>query len=244
MSRGKVSKGQRLIIPAVDWNDTLDSNAWVRARRADGGAGAYKDDLRHTGLVLVKNTTASDYAQFDILGIDGIVFTPTESPDEFKSHPVLKGGAPTADHTAKFCVLQEPIKAGAIGRAIIDGVTVARVHFASDSDGWCDVYASQPTKLLSATSGSARVLYREVTTNPYWAVVQLGVWSPVQIGKTDASHAKGASGDISIYTGTAGSESDTGYNISAYNRFAAVASGKWVVITKINASWYLTAAEC
>ena len=64
------------------------------------------------------------------------------------------------------------------------------------------------------------------------------------LGKTDASHAKGASGTVSVWVGTAGSETDSTINVTAYNRFAAVASGKWVHLTATNGQWYLDAAEC
>lgn len=50
------------------------------------------------------------------------------------------------------------------------------------------------------------------------------------LGKTDASHAKSATGTVSIYSGaTVGSETDTTVNkTGVYNRFADLASGKWV----------------
>lgn len=68
------------------------------------------------------------------------------------------------------------------------------------------------------------------------------------IGKTDASHAKSATGTISIYAGsTLGSESDTSVNMTGvYNRFAAVATTKWVRCEWNNEAqqWELTAAEC
>src|SRR5690606_9236196 len=56
----------------------------------------------------------------------------------------------------------------------------------------------------------------------------------LKIGKTDAAHAKGSSGTISVWTGPAGSETDSGKNITAFNRFADLGSGKWVVAARIN----------
>lgn len=64
------------------------------------------------------------------------------------------------------------------------------------------------------------------------------------LGVTDAAIAKGASGTISIYTGTPGSESDSGVNVTAYNRFGAVAITKYVWVDHNGFGWYLTAAEC
>ena len=70
-----------------------------------------------------------------------------------------------------------------------------------------------------------------------------GAWGI--LGKTNASHAKGAAGDVSIWAGDPGSESDTGFDLEdVYNRFADVGSGKWVWCHHNGKGWYLTAAEC
>jgi hypothetical protein len=62
------------------------------------------------------------------------------------------------------------------------------------------------------------------------------------IGKTDSSHAKGATGTISIYDGN---EVDTTDNMTGVdNLFATVASGKWVDVEWRGGRWYLTSAEC
>lgn len=66
------------------------------------------------------------------------------------------------------------------------------------------------------------------------------------LGKTDAAHAKGATGTISIYTGTTkGSETDSGRNIEGvYNRFADLAADKWVLLHWVAGGWELIAGEC
>jgi hypothetical protein len=68
-------------------------------------------------------------------------------------------------------------------------------------------------------------------------------------GKTDASHAKSATGTISIYWGTTvGSEADTTVNMTnVYNRYCDVATTKWVTCSYIAGAtanpWELTDAE-
>jgi hypothetical protein len=66
-----------------------------------------------------------------------------------------------------------------------------------------------------------------------------------QIGKTDAAHNKGANGTISIYSGTdPTSLTDTTDNVTAYNRFGNIASGKWVLVWTMPWGFEITAAEC
>lgn len=59
----------------------------------------------------------------------------------------------------------------------------------------------------------------------------------LQLGKPDSNIAANASGTISIYRGTPGSETDTGENVTAYTRIALTAA-KWVSVTRINGHYY------
>lgn len=66
----------------------------------------------------------------------------------------------------------------------------------------------------------------------------------VLFGKTDSSHAKSASGTVSIWSGTTSTLSDTGDNVTAYNRFADLDSGKWVAVVEVPWGYELIAGEC
>lgn len=71
-------------------------------------------------------------------------------------------------------------------------------------------------------------------------VIEPGEGSMV-LCKTDASHAKGATGTVSIYSD---SSTDTGDNVQAVNLYADLDSGKWAHARKIKGIWYLIAGEC
>jgi hypothetical protein len=65
------------------------------------------------------------------------------------------------------------------------------------------------------------------------------------IGKTDAALAKGTSGTISVYSGASSSSlTDTGDNITAYNRFGAIAANRFVFVWTLPWGFEVTAAEC
>lgn len=73
---------------------------------------------------------------------------------------------------------------------------------------------------------------------------------PVRLGKTTASWTKGTTATIELYEeGTPPSESKktpTADTLTGcVNKFATVASGKWVIVAKGgNGAWYLISAEC
>lgn len=66
----------------------------------------------------------------------------------------------------------------------------------------------------------------------------------LKLGKTDADHDVDTSGTVSVWSGTPGSETDTTDNITAYNRFADVASDSWVWCANNGDGWYIVAARC
>lgn len=161
------------------WNQMLDMLRWWRKETHYTGA----DLIRHTkqtGIIWVKNSstvdvdevpTPQDCDRFDVLGIDGPLFGPDEAPDEFKNRVVLDCVTPVdPDHLHKFVILAEPIVAGGIGRAYIDGVCPARVSIGNAAHKYADIDDGETDQLASAAGGAAQILWTDDT----WAVVRLG----------------------------------------------------------------------
>ena len=105
----KVKSGDPLKIPAATFNTFVDS-ARDYLQRQQGAAQKPTQAFRQTGIVPVKNGSGTDAARFAVLGIDGPIFTPTDSLDSFKNTIALKGITPAAaSHAGKFAILQEPV---------------------------------------------------------------------------------------------------------------------------------------
>jgi len=110
----------------------------------------------------VRNSSGADQARFRVLGISGVVVTPDTDLNEFASRFILDGVLPTSEHAGKFCVLQEPIPNGGIGRAVVVGVTPVIVSGNSDNAPKYVNVTSDQTYLTSSESG-AQVLYEQPT---------------------------------------------------------------------------------
>jgi len=68
-----------------------------------------------------------------------------------------------------------------------------------------------------------------------------------KLGRTASAWTKGTSKVLTIYDqGTPLNEttSTPATTVTAYNKFADVAAGKWVMVSLFRGEWYLTAAEC
>jgi transcription elongation factor len=64
------------------------------------------------------------------------------------------------------------------------------------------------------------------------------------LGKTGSTWTKGTAQNVTVWAGAAGSEQATSDVLRAWNKFATVQSGKWVMLGRIGEHWYLIAAEC
>lgn len=190
-----VHAGEPLVITADDYNACLEAARARQMRQFDRGP-APVPALPAAGRVLIKNTSAAHRVRGDVLGITGVLFTRQDNPGGFYAGPVLTGTTPDADdHTGKFVVLAEPLAAGKLGHALIDGLCVTRVKMNSEDDRFADVRDGDATQLDSAGSGLAQLLWiepagqREVTGTAVCLVRLGGAASPVECVRITAFDA-------------------------------------------------------
>jgi hypothetical protein len=190
MSLEHVQPGQKLRIPAADYNACLDAARDLRARRA-GQPGRLSGDHRtDRGLILVRNDSGEDLEAFDILGLGAATTDVWPTPDDNESafkygSPFFLGKLPAlADHVGRFCVvLGAMAKSGdghsAIGPAAIAGVVPVHVNVLSADDWWADVDDGEHLTLRSGPSGSAQLLYKSAAgTGCMWCLARLGQGLP------------------------------------------------------------------
>ena len=171
---GKVQSGEKLRIPAAAYNAFVDTALDLR-RRQQAVQQSSTTEARQTGIILVRNDSGADRGRFDVLGISGVVITPTDNPDAFKSKVALVGVSPTeAQHAGRFVVLLEPIVGGKIGQACAAGVTIARVDVVDTDHKFADVSDGTAAQLKSVQGGAGAILWKESGTGVKWAVVRIG----------------------------------------------------------------------
>ena len=93
-----------------------------------------------------------------------------------KFHFALNGQLPDADHPGNFVVLQEPIPAGELGRAMVAGVTPVQVTIRNESDQYAEVRSDGEDgwDFLSGSVGSAQILWHQPGTGVQWSLIRLG----------------------------------------------------------------------
>jgi hypothetical protein len=169
-----VRPGDKLRISAREknaWNAVARDFQQHQFDSRDNGQAAPDDGVS----LLVKNTTGDDLNQFSIVGISGILFSPTDNLDGFKNGPVLKGVNPAVpDHDNRFAVLLSPAKDGTLALAKFAGPCILKVNVTDAAHLYAKVYPGDTTKLISHPTLGIPILYKESGTGTKWAVVLLG----------------------------------------------------------------------
>jgi hypothetical protein len=182
MTMKKVQPGDKLRIPAATFNTMIDAaddflrrrNSVTRKRPPQADTGPHS--------VLVRNDTGEDCPRFGILEPwTGLVFTPEDDPGLFLHTWAFKGRKPSdwQAGAAQFLLITiEPIAAGKVGHAVIDGITPVRLDLTDTSHEFAVPLHNDTGKLQSTWPNPAAIpiIWREdpYTTGEQWAIVNLG----------------------------------------------------------------------
>lgn len=65
-----------------------------------------------------------------------------------------------------------------------------------------------------------------------------------KVAKTVGAHAAGATQAVAIWTGTTGSETDSGATVECYNRYMGLNGDATIVIAHTGSGWEIITANC
>lgn len=169
-------------------------NAFIDAARAHRrGVHPFAGDPVHfhrsQTVIMVENDEASiDVDQFGILEIDGLVIEPRydggDNTHNFLEQPVFKGYVPGYNaHFGWWVVTLEPIAHGEFGKAVVSGITYAKIRKPDQDTGeepfrFAEVDDGEYEYLRAANGGQAALLWlddtpidEEEADDVYWGVI-------------------------------------------------------------------------
>ncbi|MBD3671910.1 MAG: hypothetical protein HUJ26_00155 [Planctomycetaceae bacterium] len=198
-------------------------------------------------VVLVRNDTGADITiPHGVVKIGGPLIAPADRSNVVFERPLVAGELP--DEDPDWCVLQQPLADGAIGRAVLSGLTWVRIDVIDEADTHCVATAGETGFLESSTSGPGFILWKESGTGEKWALIRISneEGAIFRLGKADADIASRTTGTVSVYKGSLGSETDSTNNITGvFNLSDQQADiNKWVLLLKVNNGWALLPLEC
>lgn len=129
----KVVPGQRFSIGANDWNQIADVVNSQSPRMGAGIAGNTSNQY-----ILISNTTDNAISIYGIVELDGLAIDPIIQENTYQE-PVFNAIYPLAEHDNEhttYAIAQEPIAPGCVGRAIINGISLAQGAYTTAISGY------------------------------------------------------------------------------------------------------------
>jgi hypothetical protein len=170
----KVSSGEKFKVKANTWNSFIDAANYHKNHQLQLGSEALRGNAK-TGIILVSNDSGGLLEQFSPVVLDDLIIQPDddEKEQEFKSRvPVFSGKKVSADNKDKpFAILQVPLESEKLGKALLQGITPAKINIGNESHKYAKLSASG---LVSTSIGIGRILWKESGTGEKWALLQLG----------------------------------------------------------------------
>ena len=129
----KVVPGQRFSIGANDWNQIADT---VNSRSNRIGAGDRNNASNQ--YILISNTTDDAITIYGIVELDGLAIDPVVRYNTYQE-PVFNAIYPLAEHDNEhttYAIAQEPIAPGCVGKAMINGISLAKGAYTTAISGY------------------------------------------------------------------------------------------------------------
>lgn len=249
----RLNAGDRFRVQASTWNRMVDA-AEAYSAGLQGNRVPLAWPNTDAGVVLVRNDTGADLDQFSVVGIDGFAFDPAVAAElpQFKRRAILGAATPVeGTHDTRLAILQEPLADGAIGRAVVCGVTPVQITVAA-GETWM-----RHARLVDGESGTLdlcswgyRVLEIESGAGTKWAYVAMGsvgTQAPIH-GVLDGALSDGDSATMSVWTGDP--LADSGENITVHDRFInggddlEASTRVWAVWAPDGHKHYVMGASC
>jgi hypothetical protein len=170
----RVSEGDRVTISAGTWNTLQDVAAQFEDQTLPSGLGPNGVPPRIPALQC-QVQAAVRVAPGGILSYGGspITLSAPAGIDGQAERPLLLGKTP--DFTSRnLCVVPDGLESGQIGRAVFQGITIARVHNTGASSKFAGVDRKVQTQLATSGNGLVPILHMDhaVGTVDY-AIVQI-----------------------------------------------------------------------
>ena len=213
----KVAAGQAFVPRAGTWNAFIDAARYVKNMQGGMTVDGGKRQAR-AGIVLVHNTSDDDMPVFAPMYISEPI---VEVEDEETALKFMDGlPAFTVDNFSEeedlekpLVILQQPVKANAMGKALIFGITPIRLvnSDADDENEYVVPGLEDNSAFETATSSNCRIIWKG-EGDESWAIVQM-----------NSTVSEGYNGPFKIIDGESGIEIVDGMELD--DNYAGYAMG-------------------
>ncbi|MDY3555299.1 hypothetical protein R5W24_004440 [Gemmata sp. JC717] len=230
-----VQPGAPLVIQANTWNRFIDAARIAEAQGQDAGGPVpvEADGWRPASVVRARNNGETTIPPHAILTPSAAVLSPVDKSLEARRRPLIDVATP-ASADDPIAIAFDSIAYQEIGRFVVSGVTVALVEVTDTAHRYARPVAGDRTKLVSATSGPARLLVAPTETGTERRYVLLGGGS----GAGDGGGSGGTAGGCGWVAGLTADDCLEAKAFGASGRCSALTAGAAASLTtEDGATW-------
>ena len=213
MAFTKVTKGQKFQPTATVWNGFVDAANWVQQQQQNTLQNIERLKNQN-GIILAKNTSGSDADILSVVALSDIQIKPStdQSKRTFMSDiPFFSFSKVDENNKDKYpiAILQQPVKNGETGKALVMGITPCYVNIDNDTHGSAVADTLSAFSLKSASDGNIKILWKPTGSGKQLCMVAVGLGGSTAYKSIFKLQAK--DGKIEITDGADEKNSDAGF---------------------------------
>lgn len=173
MAFEKVTKGKPFDAPAIVWNGFIDAANTNQANQINQGTENARA-LNPSGVVLVKNQSGLTIPRFGVVVVNQALLSPASAA--FKNDtPVFQALRYQYSSIWKVLgIMQEPLKNGRIGKALVCGITPAVVNIVN-AGRYAVPDLDNPFVLKSAHEGAFKIAWQPSGSGEQYCMLAVGM---------------------------------------------------------------------
>lgn len=176
MQKFKIGMNIREVITAANMNEIADAVNAVKENQNNPTPRQTGGRAYQTGEIRIKNGESSTLEQFSAVSLTGLELTAQNCDSfAFETPTFTAGKVTTARKDMPFAILLEPANSGELSKALVTGVTPAKVTIKDQTHQYAKPTPdSSAGALESCDAGTARILYKAGSSGEQWCILQLG----------------------------------------------------------------------
>lgn len=170
----KYQRNQNYIVSGETFNEIAEAVNWTKENQAKLlGTEAFSKTFQN-GEIRIKYLDEETLPTFSAVAIDDLAIIPEDNKFNYETQTFNANKVTSENAEKPFAICVEPANQGKLTKAILSGITPAKVTIQDAAHGF-----AKPTDgngaLESCETGTAKILWKAGDSGEQWCILQLGV---------------------------------------------------------------------
>lgn len=170
----KYQRNQNYIISGETFNEIADAVNWTKENQTRLlGSEAFSKSFQN-GEIRIKYCDQDPLPTFSAVAIGELAIIPEDDKFSYETQTFEAHKVTNENKENAFAICVEPANQGKLTKAILSGITPAKVTIQDAAHGFAKPTADGDGALESCETGTAKILWKAGTSGEQWCILQLG----------------------------------------------------------------------